>query len=571
MWSVLSESARTHADRDAVVDTRERLTYRELAAAASRAGRAMIAAGVEHGDRIALWAPNSARWAVVALGAHSIGAVVVPVNTRARGGEAARTLRRTRSRLLFLDNGFLGLDYIGMLHAAEGDLPDLVKVVDLHRDPDAGWDAFMAAGDGPRRLDLHRLDRHRVAGADDDAYVMSTSGSTGHPKGVVLRHGQLVRVYRALGERLGIGGTDRLLGVNPLSHSFGLNAGLLAALMVGGCYVAVEVFDAAAVRRLVETERITVVSGPPTLFTDLIGDGTAPPLAPAPRLAVTGAATVTAELLDRIRQRLGIALVATGYGLTEAAGTVTAQVPRPDATDDLAAPALPGIEMRTVDEAGHDVGAGRPGEVLVRGFNVMSGYLDDADATARVLDSDGWLHTGDVGVLDDRGRLRVVDRIGEMFTVGGFNVHPAGIESVLTTHPAVGEVAVIGVPDDRLGHRPMAFVVPIAPVDEAALRAHCRESLAGYQVPGVVLLAEMPRTPSGKASRPALRALATSVSGEVAETTLEEEQGLAVDVGGEVGDAGDDDGVVAGVVLDLERRVDPGQGAVDGRGPVGGG
>ncbi|MFF0816690.1 AMP-binding protein [Rhodococcus sp. NPDC003318] len=517
VWSILSESARTHTDREAVVDTSERLTYRQLAAAAHRAGRAMIAAGIEHGDRIALWAPNSVRWTVVVLGAHSIGAVVVPINTRARGHEAAEILRRTRVRQLFLDNGFLDTDYTGLLRAAAGppaadapfrDLPDLRGVVDLHRDPDAGWDGFVASGDDPRALDLRRLDRHRAAAAGDVAYVMSTSGSTGTPKGVVLRHGQLVRVYRDLGERLGIDGSDRLLGVNPLSHSFGLNAGLLAALAVGGCYVAVDVFDAAAVRGLVEAERITVVSGPPTLFTDLIGDGTAPPFDPAPRLAVTGAATVTAELLDRIRMFLGIGSVATGYGLTEAAGTVTAQRPHPGGPDGLAAPALPGIEMRTVDGSGRDVGPGRAGEVLVRGFNVMSGYLDDADATARVLDADGWLHTGDIGVLDDDGALRVVDRIGEMFVVGGFNVYPAEIESVLAAHPAVGEVAVLGVPDERLGRRPVAYVVPIAPVDGCTLRDHCRELLSGYKVPtAVILLDEMPRTPSGKASRPALRAL----------------------------------------------------------------
>ncbi|GAA4485228.1 FadD3 family acyl-CoA ligase [Rhodococcus olei] len=516
VWSVLSESARLHADREAVVDPRERLTYGQFAALASRAGRAMSAAGVGRGDRIAVWAPNSARWAVVALGAHSIGAVVVPLNTRARGPEAAARLTLTGCRMLFVDDGFLGLGFRATLYAAAGppapgrpvrDLPDLTAIVDLGSDDT--WGAFLRSGDLPRTVNVGALERHLPARATDVAYLMSTSGSTGAPKGVALRHEQLVWVYRALGARLGIGAQDRLLGVTPLSHSFGLNAGLLAALVVGGCYIAVDRFDPTSVTGLIAAERVTVISGPPTLFTDLITATGARPLDPAPRLAVTGAATVSPELLERIRTVLGIPLVATGYGLTEAAGTVTAQRPQPGGPGTLAAPALPGIEVRTVDGDGRDVAPGHVGEVLVRGFNVMSGYLDDPDATARVLDPDGWLHTGDVGILDERGDLRVVDRIGEMFTVGGFNVYPAEIESVLAGHPAVTEVAVVAVPDDRLGQRGVAFVVPASPVDETTLLAHCRAALAGYKVPAaVVLLSEMPRTPSGKTSRRALRALA---------------------------------------------------------------
>ncbi|TQF74647.1 AMP-binding protein [Rhodococcus spelaei] len=523
VWSVLSESARRNADWEAVADCGERLTYGELAAAASRAGRAMAAAGVVHGDRVCLWAPNSARWAVVALGAHSIGAVVVPINTRASGDEAAVHLRRTRSRMLFVDNGFLGTGYASLLWTVAGppagdrparDLPDLRHIVDLHNGaagPVTGWSEFLSGADRPLRLDLRSSRRHSPATTGGVAYVMSTSGSAGAAKGVVLRHGQVVRVYRALAQRLGIGAGDRILGVNPLSHSFGLNAGLLAALVVGGCYVPVDVFDPAAVLDRIEAERITVVSGPPTLFTDLIAaSARRGRLDPAPRLAVTGAATVSTRLLEDIRARLGIPFVATGYGLTEAAGTVTAQYPRADEVRTLAAPPLPGVRIRIVDRAGTDLAPGEAGEVLIHGYNVMTGYFEDETATGAALDDEGWLHTGDIGVLDETGALRVVDRIGEMFIVGGFNVYPAEVEQALIRHPAVAEVAVVGAPDERLGERAIAFVVaaPGRAVDEDELREHCRRLLAGYKVPArVVTLGELPRTPSGKSDRNALRAV----------------------------------------------------------------
>ena len=523
IWAVLSESARRHPEREAVVDGRERLTYEQLAAAASRAGMAMSASGIRHGDRIALWAPNSARWAVVALGAHSIGAVVVPVNTRARGTEAAHQLRTTRSRVLFVDDGFLGTGYAAMLRAAAGEsgpgrpvlgLPDLERIVDFHREPDlhiASWAQFLGCAAKPRTVDLRAHHRPGPPGPDDLAYIMSTSGSTGPAKGVMLRHGQLVRVYRALSGRLGIGRGDRILGVTPLSHSFGLNAGLLAALAAGGCYVAVDVFDPAAALTRIATERITVLSGPPTLFTDLIAASPAErdPRAHTPRLAVTGAATVAAPLLDHIRRVLGIPLIVTGYGLTEASGTVTARHPEPQ-TVSLAAPPLPGVELRVVDAEGNAVADGTSGEVLVRGYNLMSGYFENEPATARTLDGDGWLHTGDVGVLEN-GELRIVDRIGEMFIVGGFNVYPSEVEQVLSRHPAVGEVAVVGVPDERMGERGIAYAVPRPghSVTGRQLIEHCLDALAGYKVPSeVILLSEMPRIAAGKPSRRALRELA---------------------------------------------------------------
>ncbi|MDJ0394867.1 AMP-binding protein [Rhodococcus sp. G-MC3] len=519
VWEVLVQSGRRYAAREAVVDGRERFTYEQLAGLAFRAGRAMAAAGIQRGDRIALWAPNSARWAVVALGAHSFGVVVVPINTRLRGTQAADQLRRTGSRLLFVEDGFLCTGYVAMLRSAAGgsgsrrpirELPRLAQIIDFQQNPDSNvtsWTQFLESATRPNPADLWAS--HSAAlPSEHAAYIMWTSGSTGAPKGVVLRHGQLVRTYSALVGRLQIGPTDRLLGVAPMSHSFGLNAGLLATLIAGGCYIAVDLFEPSAAINRITTEQITILSGPPTMFIDLIAAAGLSGLAPtwAPRLAVTGATTVFASLLDSIRSELGIGKIATGYGLTEASGVVTATYPE-TCSYSAGAPPLPDVEVQILGGDGRGVADGTCGEVLVRGFNVMSGYFDDERATSDVLDTDGWLHTGDVGVLD-AGELRIIDRIGEMYIVGGFNVYPSEVEGVIGQHPAVSEVSVIGVPDDRLGERGIAYVVllPEQTSSEAELRVHCRSILAGYKVPAeVILLDEMPMIASGKPSRSILR------------------------------------------------------------------
>lgn len=286
VWSMVAESARTHGDRDAVVDRRDRLTYSTLAAAVWRAGRSLAEMGCAPGDRIALWAPNSTRWAVLALAAHTVGAVVVPLNTRMRAPEAAARLALTRCRVVFVEDAFLGLGFVGALRAVPG--TETVEIVDIGSD--AQWASFLGRADRPVRIDAARPHQGASARPGDVAFVMATSGSTGTPKGVELCHDQLVQVYRELGRRLDVGPEDRLLGAAPLSHSFGLNGGLLTAWASGACYVALDTVDPTTVPDIVAAEGITVLSGPPTLFTDLMRARRGRPLDPAPRLAVTDAA-----------------------------------------------------------------------------------------------------------------------------------------------------------------------------------------------------------------------------------------------------------------------------------------
>jgi acyl-CoA synthetase (AMP-forming)/AMP-acid ligase II len=273
-------------------------------------------------------------------------------------------------------------------------------------------------------------------------------------------------------------------------------------------------FDVAAVLDLIERERITVLPGPPTLYHSILdaSDRSRRDLSSL-RLIVTGAAVVPVALVERLRDELDVETVLTAYGLTEATGTVT-MCRRGDDPDTIATTsgrAIPGTEVKVVDADGATVPIGEPGEVVVRGYNVMAGYFEDPDATAEAIDADGWLHTGDIGVIDARGNVGITDRLKDMFVVGGFNAYPAEIERVLATHPGIAESAVVGVPDERLGEVGMAYVVarPGVTIDPAEVLAWCRERMANYKAPRTVeVVAELPRNASGKVLKFELRHLA---------------------------------------------------------------
>ncbi len=327
----------------------------------------------------------------------------------------------------------------------------------------------------------------------------------------MLRHGASVRAYTAWTEVVGLEAGDRYLIVNPFFHCFGLNAGILACLITGTTMIPHPVFDVPSVMARVDEERVTMLPGAPAIYQTILDH---PDLGrydlSTLRLAVTGAATVPVEMIYRMRSELTFRTIVTGYGLTESHGIVTMcrHTDDPETVARTSGRALPGVEVRLVDGDGKEVATGEPGEVVVRGYTVMSGYFGDPAATAEAVDADGWLHTGDVGVLDERGNLTITDRTKDMFVVGGFNAYPAEIENVMMTHPSVGQVAVIGVPEPRLGEVGRAYVVPRAgaTVDEAELIAWCRERMANYKVPRAVEVVDaLPLNATGKVLKYVLR------------------------------------------------------------------
>jgi acyl-CoA synthetase (AMP-forming)/AMP-acid ligase II len=511
--AVVERAAARFGELEALVDDDRRLTFARLATAADEAARAYVAAGIEPGDRVAIWAPNMGAWVIAALGAFRAGAVVVTVNTRFKGDEAAHVISTAGARLLVTVTDFLGTDYVTLLADAEGGVPSCLErtVVLAGPVPDGaiGWGDFLAAG---AAVDpAVTAERAAAITPDDVSTIIFTSGTTGKPKGAMLRHEASVRAYNAWASVVGLREGDRYLIVNPFFHCFGLKAGILACLIKGATIVPHPVFDVPSVMKRVDEERITMLPGAPAVYQTILDH---PDLADYDlstlRLAVTGAATVPVEMVRRMASELTFRTIVTGYGLTEATGiaTMCRHTDDPETIANTAGRAIPGVEVVVVDDDGKVLGAGQPGEVLVRGYNLMAGYFADPDATAEAIDADGWLHTGDVGVLDDAGNLRITDRTKDMFTVGGFNAYPAEIENVLMTHPSVGQVAVIGVPDHRLGEVGRAYVVPRAgaTVDESELLAWARERMANYKVPrSVEIVDALPLNATGKVLKYVLR------------------------------------------------------------------
>ena len=520
-WGTIPRLLRSSTDRfsarEAIVDVSDgtTLSFTGLAAAAHDAARAFISLGIERGDRVAIWAPNVWEWVVAALGLQSAGGVLIPLNTRFKGREAAYILGKSRAKALVTITGFLDTDYVALLRDAidvESELPDLEVIVVVRGDAPEGtqsWTDFLAGGSavGSAEAGVRALSVE----PEDLSDIMFTSGTTGNPKGAMLTHAQTLRAYRDWSEVVGLGDRDRYLIVNPFFHTFGYKAGWLASLMMGATVLPQPVFDAEQVLARVPRDHVTVLPGPPTLYQTILNHpGRDEHDLSSLRLSVTGAAPTPVELILRMREELTFETIITGYGLTEVCGiaTMCRYDDDPETIATTSGRAIPGVDVRVVDEHGAEVARGEPGEVVIRGYNVMHGYLDEPEETAATIDDDGCLHTGDIGVMDDRGYLKITDRTKDMFIVGGFNAYPAEIENLLLRNESVAQVAVVGVPDDRMGEVGMAFVVlrPGAQAKPEELIAWCGPEMANYKVPRHVEIVDgLPLNAMGKVLKYELR------------------------------------------------------------------
>jgi len=502
-------AAARFGERTALEDGPVQLSFAELGEAALRATRAFMAAGIEPGDRVAIWAPNIHEWVLAAIGLQSAGAVLIPLNTRYKGPEAGYILRKSGARILCTVSDFLATNYPELLE--EEPLPALERTVVMRGDPGGhqSWDEFLVGGDRVSESDAR--ERAEAVSPDDLSDLLFTSGTTGKPKGVMTSHAQNLRTFETWSEVVGLRAGDRYLVVNAFSHSFGYKAGWLSAILRGATVLPQAVFDVPQVLERIGRDRISVLPGPPTLYQSLLVHPQRDEFdLSCLRLAVTGAAPVPVELVHRMRDELGFETVLTAYGLTECCGVVS--ICRDDdeaeTISTTSGRAIPDVEVRCIDEKGAEVSRGEPGEVVVRGYNVMRGYFDDEEATRETIDADGWLHTGDIAVMDERGYLRITDRIKDMFIMGGFNCYPAEIENLIYGCEGVAQVAVIGVPDERMGEVAMAFVVPEpgAALSSDSVVAWCRDNMANYKVPRrVEIVDELPLNASGKVVKGTLR------------------------------------------------------------------
>ncbi len=514
---LVHDSAQRYAGRVAFEDQGRSVRFEELAALAHEAAKAFLAAGLTPGDRVGVWGPNSLEWVVAAVGLQSVGGVLIPLNTRFKGSEAGYNLRKGGARMLVTVEEFAGSRFLDLL--VDQDLPDLQQTVvweGSHRDG-RDWKDFLQGGSGVSDEDA--VARREAVSPEDLADIMFTSGTTGNPKGVMTAHVQNLRAFESWTEVIGLREEDRFLVVNPFFHTFGYKAGWLSCILRGATCLPHRIFDVPEVLRRIGEERISVLPGTPSLYQSILMDPKRHDYDLSNlRLAVTGAAPTPVELIRRMRDELGFDTVITGYGLTEATGiaTMCRDGDDPETIANSSGRAIPDVEVLCVDDEGREVPRGEAGEVVVRGYNVMRGYFEDEEQTRETIDEDGWLHTGDVGVMDERGYLQITDRMKDMFIMGGFNCYPAEIEGLLFEHPEIAQVAVVGIPDDRMGEVGMAFVVPepgTSPEPDA-LHAWCREHMANYKVPRrIEIIDELPMNAMGKVQKFTLRERGTVSSG----------------------------------------------------------
>ena len=509
--ALVAAQAEALPNQEAIVAGAERLTFAEVRSRMDEAGAAMLAAGIEPGDRVAVWVPNSVDWLSAALGVLAAGGALIPVSSRYRGDEAGDIIARSSAKLVVTSGAFAGLDYAAMLASARPDL-DGVPVVLLGGETAAtgatSWAEFLRAGTAA----ADRLpERSAAIGPDDLAYVLFTSGTTGRPKGAMLTHGSNLQCAENLRCNWPVKQEDRMYCVLPFFHIFGLNGGFLTCMLAGATLVIATVFDLDDTLQTLQDERITFVPGPPTIFQGILGHPRRDEYDLSALETAFMASTMVPEALLRAVLDEGlVSHIGTGYGLTEAGGTVTLSQPGedPSITATTAGTVLANVEVKIVGDDGQPLPHGEAGEILVRSEACMLGYLDDPDATAAAFDPEGYLRTGDIGTLDEHGYIRVTDRKKDMFIVGGFNAYPAEIEQILARHPSVGQVAVVGAPDERLGEVGVAFVVPATGqrVDPEAIMAFARDAMANFKVPRhIVVVEELPLTPSMKVMKHVLR------------------------------------------------------------------
>lgn len=536
VWQAVAASVRAHPERTAVIADDERLTYAELSDLAGRVSLGLLRQGVRRGDKVSLWLPNGLPFLAAALGASRVGAVVVAVNPRFRADEVAYVLRQSDSVAVILsprtgttDQLAILADVCPELSTARGGrissqtLPELQLGVCLGDAPPnlLVWDELLRLGlDHDQAADL--AEREAEVTADDVALFQYTSGSTAFPKAVMLSHDSIVRNAWQFGEALAMTPDDVYLVPLPFFHVGGLVTGALCALVHGACVVTMARFEPEAFLRAVEAYQCTVLSGVETTYVMALEhpDLRRFNLSSARRCIALG----TSELIRRIHDEMGIPYVCTLYGISEAAPNVSlVRVGEPlEVSLTTMGRPQPGVDVRIVDPArGAELGPGERGEICVRGWNVMRGYYKQPGETAEAIGAEGWLHTGDLGTLDERGYLTFLGRIKNVIRVGGENVSAEEVENCLIGHPAVKIAQVVAGPDPRLSEVCVAYVERKAgeSVDEEALIAHCRARLAGYKVPRrvrFVAAVDWPMTGSGKIQRFKLRGREFEATGAAA-------------------------------------------------------
>ncbi len=511
--ALVEHAAQVYGDRVFIVDGAHSFSFTDVATRVRALASALAARDFQCGNRAAIWAPNCAEWIIAALAIQYVGGTLVTVNTRYKATEASQIIRDSGSSVAFVVDHFLGNDYADNLAAQN--IEGLHHIVTIRAPGSASTDdiqTWVSEGAVATPEICARRDalRRRV-NEDTVSDILFTSGTTGRAKGVVTTHGQNLRAFSTFASILGIESDDRYLIINPFFHSFGYKAGWLAALLRGATVYPMATFDVPQVLNAIKAHAITVMPGPPTLFQSILmhADLAHSDLSSLKK-ATTGAAIIPTQLIIDMRETLGIDTVITAYGLSETCGLVTMcrQGDPAEVIAQTSGRAIPDVEVSIMRSDGTLAAPHEAGEIVVRGFNVMQCYFNDERATRETIDPEGWLHTGDIGTLDESGNIRITDRLKDMFISGGFNCYPAEIENQLLHHGAIAQAAVVGMSDERMGEVGAAFVVntPGTSISEDALITWCRDTMANYKVPRkIIFLDALPMNASGKVLKTVLR------------------------------------------------------------------
>lgn len=517
LYRRFQQSVSLYGDRVAITEGEASLTYRQLEAASREVANALIARSVERGDRIAIWGVNSTAWIIAALAIQAVGGVLIPIGTRLRGREAAGILADAGARLVFCDPAFGDFSYIAAL--IEQDLPHLEQIVSFGEPGEHRSERVVSFYDlraSSSAMDAAALDGRIAAGSGDDlSDIIFTSGTTGRPKGVLMTHRKSLAACDVQAKDVDHFTHEDVFAVTfPFAHNAGYRAGWQVSLLYGVRVIPVSTFDPGQLLALIEKERVTVLPAAPPVAQGLLDhpDRARTDLSSL-RIISTGGTVIPVKLVEDMRAYLGSStVVKTGYGLTEAAGslTVTRDDDPPEVVATTVGRPLSNIELKIIGPDGEQLPAGETGEVVARGPQITPGYLNNPEASAAAFTADGFLLTGDAGWLDEAGNLHLTDRIKDMYLVGGFNCYPAEIEHIMRTMPGIAAVAVIGVDDARLGQVGMAFVVrqKDATLTENDVIAWCRAEMANYKVPrSVRFLDALPLNATGKVAKVDLRAM----------------------------------------------------------------
>jgi fatty-acyl-CoA synthase len=515
----LARTVALHGSRQALVSCHqgERYTYDELDEAVSRVASALLARGIVKGDRVGIWSPNCSEWVLVQYATAAIGAILVNVNPAYRTHELGYALRQSGMRLLVSAPEFGTSDYEAMLAEVRPELPALEDAIFLGS---AAWDELRNAP-----VDVDALRRRAATLAfDDPINIQYTSGTTGFPKGATLSHHNILNNGFFVGELLGYGPDDRVCLPVPFYHCFGMVMGNLGATSHGSCIVIpAPSFDAGATLAAAAGERCTSLYGVPTMFIAELSHPEFPSFdLAALRTGIMAGAPCPVEVMRRVVEEIGMREVSICYGMTETS-PVSTQTRRDDSLERRVGSVGrvgPHIEIKVVDpDTGSTVPRGERGEFCTRGYSVMLGYWDQPEQTAEAIDEAGWMHTGDLAVMDDDGYVNIVGRSKDMIIRGGENVYPREIEEFLYTHPAIADVQVIGVPDERYGEIVCAWVVlkPGSELTDHELRSFCDGRIARFKIPQLVRFVDsFPMTVTGKIQKFKMREL------EIAERGLAE-------------------------------------------------